>query len=460
MSLNLYSDSGGSDANSGALDINARQLKVLNIIPGVSARGGGVLSAASRHHHCLLAHHIDSYLFTRGEPSADFRIHTYSGEPRHGQRILNRLHFEWLKLYRKWLYSRATTHALSEGFSDGRVHDGKSIVRYLPMCDIAHVHLLDSFIGYKWFFRWLPAKMPVVWTLHDNMPLTGGCQSNFGCEQYVKGCGNCPQLHLQGPNDGSRQGYRRKQTIFDRVPAEQITFVSASRVQCEMARRSPMTRRFEVLHVPLSLDIQRFRPGDRAAAKQALGVAGGKLAVGFASSSLGRPNKGFAVLARAIRETPGLRDRIVLVLIGMYQRNGVINEDFASLECEKVALGWVDAESELIRAYQAMDLFVAPSYQESCGQTVMEAMACGLAVLGSDIGGIQDQVVEGENGHLFPPGESAPIAALLRRYAEDPGLVGTLGAQARQRVERNSSYAVIGAQFTEIYRNALHKLGS
>lgn len=435
-------------------------MKILNIVPGTSARGGGLLNAAWRHHECLRAQGLDSLLFSRGTQGVAGTHYVYNGETSLPHRLANRIRYELLEWSRRTTFRRREGLAMAESFADGRVHDGASIARRMPPYDIAHVHHIDSFIGYDWFFRTLPRTAPVVWTLHDNMPLTGGCQSNFGCEHYVNGCGNCPQLLLQGPNDGSRQGYRRKEAIFDRVPAEQITFVSASREQCEMARRSPMTERFEVLHVPLSLDTQRFRPGDRAAAKLALGVTGGKLAVGFAASSLGRPNKGFAVLARAIRETPALRDRIVLVLIGMYQRNGAINEDFASLECDKVALGWVDSEPDLIRAYQAMDLFVAPSYQESCGQTVMEAMACGVPVLGSDIGGIQDQVVEGETGHLFPSGESAPIADLLRRYAEDSGLVGTLGAQARQRVERNSSYAVVGARFVEIYEAALHKLGA
>jgi glycosyltransferase involved in cell wall biosynthesis len=433
-------------------------MRIVNIVPGTSARGGGLFNAAWRHHECLRDRGLDSCVYSRGKQAVDGIHYVYSGETSLPRRLANRVRYEYLGWSRQRTLRSREGIFLGENFSDGQVHDGASIARRMPRYDIAHVHLLDSFIGYRWFFRTLPRSAPVVWTLHDNMPLTGGCQSNFGCDHYLTGCGNCPQLQYRGPKDGSRKTFQRKQAILNTVPDEQITFVSASRVQCEMARSSPMTSRFDVLHVPLSLDIERFRPGDKATAKQALGVDIHKLAVGFAASSLGRPNKGFSVLAQAIRENPDLGDRIVLVLVGMYEREGVHNKDFSSLACNKVALGWVHSEAAMIRAYQAMDVLVAPSYQESCGQTVMEAMACGVPVLGSDIGGIQDQIIEGENGYLFPAGHPGRIAALIERFAKDREHKVVLGMRARHWVERRSSYEVVGARFAEIYRTALRRL--
>jgi glycosyltransferase involved in cell wall biosynthesis len=433
-------------------------VRVVNIVPSISSAGGGVCIAARRHDECLSQVGIDSCLFTKYHKTRKKCSYVYEGEKRYPRKVANRIRYELLKISRIALYKKSSGKSLVEGFSDGRVHDGQSIAEQIPKGDVFHVHLVDNFIGYKWFVRAIGEYIPVVWTLHDNMPLAGGCQSNFGCERYLTGCGMCPQLEHRGSRDASYQTYKRKKALFDSIDSRQITFVSASKEQCDMARRAPMTNRFEVLHVPLSINTEQYRVIVKEEVREGLGIDGNKLVVGFVSSGLGRYNKGFSVLVEAVNSSEILRNGVLLLLVGVFQRNGIVNKTYRDLRCESMALGRISTDEEMVKAYNAMDVLVAPSYQESYGQTVMEAMACGVPVLGSDIGGIRDQIKPGITGYLFEAGNSGDLRGLLLEIHENRGRLGQMAVSSRKAVEVRNSYSVVGSRFKGIYEAAVSKL--
>jgi glycosyltransferase involved in cell wall biosynthesis len=93
--------------------------------------------------------------------------------------------------------------------------------------------------------------------------------------------------------------------------------------------------------------------------------------------------------------------------------------------------------SELDRAYAAADLLVLPSHSETYGMVVTEALARGLPVLATDVGGVPEALGHGEDGTrpglLVPPGDPAALGAALRRWLEDAELRGRLRRAARER---------------------------
>ena len=149
-------------------------MKILNIVPGISARGGGIYSAAWRIHEALTANGVDSHIFTRGQTPINDKHHVYVEESKIFPRIMNRLEFTALSISRKYFYGRSESNAIYEGFHDGRSHDGNSIVSQLPDCDIYHIHLLDTFIGYDPFF----SKLSIAQTVptRNKLPNIWGCQ--------------------------------------------------------------------------------------------------------------------------------------------------------------------------------------------------------------------------------------------------------------------------------------------
>ena len=89
--------------------------------------------------------------------------------------------------------------------------------------------------------------------------------------------------------------------------------------------------------------------------------------------------------------------------------------------------------------------------------SVLEAMAAGLPVVASAVGGVPELVREGETGMLVPPRDSAALAEALRRLVDDPALRDRLGEAGRRRVEREFSLARFEREHLELYRTHLKR---
>jgi len=115
------------------------------------------------------------------------------------------------------------------------------------------------------------------------------------------------------------------------------------------------------------------------------------------------------------------------------------------------------AEQELRRAYAAASVLVLPAIVDARGDTeglgvvLLEAMSYGVPVIGSDLGGITDIVVDGQTGLLVPPQDSAALAAALERLATDRDLARRLGEAGAGHVRRHFSWPAIIAQWEECY---------
>ena len=99
-------------------------------------------------------------------------------------------------------------------------------------------------------------------------------------------------------------------------------------------------------------------------------------------------------------------------------------------------------ESEIIRLLQQVDAFILPSVGlgEAAPVSVMEAMACGVPVICSRIGGTPDMISDGIDGFLTPQGDEAAILSVMERLAADPELRRSIGTAARERAEREFTH--------------------
>jgi glycosyltransferase involved in cell wall biosynthesis len=114
-------------------------------------------------------------------------------------------------------------------------------------------------------------------------------------------------------------------------------------------------------------------------------------------------------------------------------------------------LGWVrgpDKTALLTRA----SVYVLPSYNEGLPMSVLEAMAAGLPVISTPIGGIPEAVTDGVEGNLVKPGDVDAFSAALRRLLSDPSLRRQMGEAARLKVETVFSMDRIVPQIEALYR--------
>jgi glycosyltransferase involved in cell wall biosynthesis len=112
--------------------------------------------------------------------------------------------------------------------------------------------------------------------------------------------------------------------------------------------------------------------------------------------------------------------------------------------------GWVDGAAKQQHLEQA-DLFVLPTYFEALGVALLEAMACGVPVVATPVGGIPDFIDHGVEALLVPPGPGTALAHAIVAVLQDPALRGRLREQAFARVGRDYSFDAVLAQLRAIY---------
>ena len=109
------------------------------------------------------------------------------------------------------------------------------------------------------------------------------------------------------------------------------------------------------------------------------------------------------------------------------------------------------AKSEVIQILSHATVFVCPSEYEPLGIVNLEAMACGCAVVASDVGGIPEVVADGETGRLVPPGDERALAAAVNALIANPATAAEFGARGRKRAVSEFSWDKIAAQTAGLY---------
>jgi glycosyltransferase involved in cell wall biosynthesis len=202
--------------------------------------------------------------------------------------------------------------------------------------------------------------------------------------------------------------------------------------------------------IPNGLDTSDWRPLDRSVARAALALPPSARLVLFAAASTQNRLKGFSFAAEALT---ALRPRIpglMLATVGY-------NEPEAPAGVPLVHLGAVQSDRLMRLAYAATDAFVMPSLHESFGQTAVEAMACGVPVVGFATGGIAETVRDGLTGFLAAVGDGSALRAGLERLLSDEALRTRMAEAARALAVSEYDSALQAERYETLYRSLLRR---
>jgi D-inositol-3-phosphate glycosyltransferase len=209
--------------------------------------------------------------------------------------------------------------------------------------------------------------------------------------------------------------------------------------------------------VPCGVDARAFRPMDRGEARRGLGLPD-KPTVVYVGRLVRR--KGVDTLVEAFTLLPRRLDARLVIVGGEPGAEVSTEEGRLSTLAEKVGIrekvtfAGNRPQRELRRYYAAADVAVTVPHYEPFGMTPLEAMACGIPVVGSRVGGIKTSVVNGEAGYLVPPKDPGALAERLSRLLFDRNLRVRMGRAARRRVKEHYTWERVGylaaAAFSEV----------
>ncbi|MGL5032609.1 MAG: glycosyltransferase, partial [Microcystaceae cyanobacterium] len=281
-------------------------------------------------------------------------------------------------------------------FSPQAVPDGlaKRVRALNP--DVINIHWTQA--GFLQIESLAKFDRPLVLTLHDMWAITGGCHYTDGCDRYLSGCGQCPQLGSQKQADLSAQIWQRKAKAWQNL---NLTIVTPSQWLGDCVKQSPLLQNYPVKVIPNGLDRDQYKPLDRAIARDLLAIPQDRFVLAFgAMGATTDRRKGFFLLKEAIAQLNQTewRDKIQLLIFGNSPRANV--PDF---ELPTRYLGQLGDDLSLRITYAAADAFLAPSLEDNLPNTVLEALACGTPCIAFRIGGMPDLITHQLNGYLAEP---------------------------------------------------------
>jgi glycosyltransferase involved in cell wall biosynthesis len=161
------------------------------------------------------------------------------------------------------------------------------------------------------------------------------------------------------------------------------------------------------------------------------------------------PEKGVEVAIRALKELP---DRVVLWVVGDGQERLALQRAAESLGVHE-RTWFCGLQADVTPFMQAADCLVCPSlWEEAAGLVILEAMACGLPVIGSSVGGIPELIMPDQTGFLFPAGDHMTLANHIIKLFSSPPQWDYMRVQARAQAISQFSHSTRISDAVAIYK--------
>ncbi len=410
---------------------------------------GGAGAAARRLHEELVARGVDSRFYY----SAEF---TYPAKPSYipyappatPRNLLvaamrKAACFQYRKRVRRYTQHQPANSGL---FSDTRLHYPTPRPQQDPSEDVIHLHWIADFLDYRSFFKSIPDDLPIVWTLHDMNPFTGGCHYSMQCTKFESECKRCPQLPAPSDKDMSWENFAIKRHAFH---GKNLHIVTPSRWLADLAQHSTLLSPFSVTTIPNSLNTDIFMPADKAKARAAFQLPTNAKILLFVADDIANHRKGVGLLVEAVAHLKNIPNLLVVTVgSGEPPHLGAVSHRHVDS---------VSDETKLASLYGAADVYAIPSLQDNLPNTILESMACGTPVVGFAVGGIPEAVRPGETGVLAPPGDVEALAQAISEFLANPVLQTSIGENSRKVAVREYAQPVQAGRYLSLYESLIER---
>jgi glycosyltransferase involved in cell wall biosynthesis len=273
--------------------------------------------------------------------------------------------------------------------------------------------------------RWLHTNRPEVVNVHSS---TDSWLTGLACATLAQPPALVRTRHISAPiavNIGSKWLYRHS--------VQHIATTGESLRQTLIRELGVPSDR--VTSVPTGIDTQRFAPGDKCAARQALGLDPSVHYLGIVATL--RSWKGHLYLLEAFARLKATGWQLLIVGEGPQQENIAAKIAALNLQGRVILAGQKKDPENWLRT---LDIFCLPSYaNEGVPQAVLQAMLTALPIVTTPVGAILEAVSDGETALIVPPQDAAALAVALGNLIGNVALAGSLGQAARRRAVDNFS---------------------
>jgi glycosyltransferase involved in cell wall biosynthesis len=213
--------------------------------------------------------------------------------------------------------------------------------------------------------------------------------------------------------------------------------------------------RERVCYLPNAIDMSHFRPaesGAQARLRRELGLPLDRVVCLF----VGRLSREKGVLElleawRLLRPAGALLVMAGPDMTGHLWDAGAPGRAFVEQHGLQESVRFVGPLTDVAPMIKASDLVVQPSHFEALGLSAIEALACGVPVVASAVGGLLDFIVDGDNGRLCPPKDPAALAACIGPLLSDAAARGRLAARARDSVRQDYDEQIVFGRMRELF---------
>ena len=401
---------------------------------------GGAARAAYRIHKGLLEKNIYSRLIVLNKKRDDYSVINMGKTKKQKLIYKIRLFFdEKLKsFYRK---RKRTTWSVN-------FFDNNELVEFINDSDFDIIN-----------FHWINASMlsikdiekitkPIVWTMHDMWPFTGGCHYSNSCILYETDCNKCNQLDDKKNTFLSKYILKRKYICY-----KNISYISPSKWLANCAQNSFLLKDSNIQVIQNGVDLEIFKKLDKSFSKNVLNLDMSKKYILFgAMNSTSDKRKGYDLLKKALeilKKEFYLKD-VVLLIFGANKPQ--YNED---LGFEVKYLGQISDDVTLSLIYNSADVFIAPSREDNLPNTIVEAISCGLPCIAFNIGGMPDLIKHKKNGYLAKPFDIKDLAKGINFVLEDENRWNSLSENALNKAQRDYDINVVSDKYIDLYKKIL-----
>ena len=315
--------------------------------------------------------------------------------------------------------------------------------------DIVHLHWVCDFIDYEYFFSNLPVGVPIFWTLHDMNSFTGGCIHSMGCQRFQEACGKCPLLGAASSGDESSRGLQRKvQALAPHL--HNLCVITPSQWLGNLAQKSRVFRSAQFRVVPNGVDLEIYHPQVRERGRAMISATKEDRVILFVAASLRQTLKGGPLFIEAWKELEARGVKTKVVCVG----------DSTGFEAPRSwqLLNFAEEEAKKAAIFAAADVLVVPSEVENYPNVICEALACGVPVVGSHVGGIPELVLDGLTGYTMKHRSSDCLADTLQMLFESlMEKRATWSERCREFAERTFNLQHIANEHFNLYKKAISK---